>query len=277
MRMHRLVIVAALLAAIAVAGFERGAGASEESEGGEVHHHLEFSHPLVSNTPQPENYVRFIYDYFNEPRYEHEPGADRHSWIVGAEYAPIRSFSLELFVPWTYLDPDEHASTSRLDNIELVSKYANYAFAEDGLLLGGGLKLDLPTGDEDRGIGSSHLWVIEPFLDFGWKLNRFELIGFANFGFPVNEDHEEETDLELSWNLSFLYLITDRFHYLVEFDGEHVFGGEHDGFDMVNISPGVKYQVLKDRKLYLGASVRLPLTSDKEFYVSPRFSLFYHF
>ncbi len=107
------------------------------------------------------------------------------------------------------------------------------------------MTLDLPTGNEDKGIGSSHIWVIEPFLDFGYKLNRFELIGFANFGFPVNEHDEDEADLELSWNLSFLYLITDRFHYLVEFDGEHDFGGEKDGFNMVNISPGIKYQVLK--------------------------------
>jgi hypothetical protein len=110
-----------------------------------------------------------------------------------------------------------------------------------------------------------------------YKLNRFELVGFTYFGFPVNEHDEDEADFELSWNLSFLYLITDRFHYLVEFDGQHDFGGHNDGFNMVNISPGIKYQILKSQKLFLGASVRLPLTSDKEFYVSPRFSVFYHF
>ena len=277
MRMHRLVFVAALLTVIAAAGAGREALASEEGEGGEAGEPLEFSHPLFSNTPQPERVVRFYYDYFNQPRHEHEPGADRHTLTAGMEYAPIRSFSVELLVPWTFLNPDEHSSTNRLDNLELVGKYASFAFEEHGLMLGGGLALDLPTGNEDKGIGSSHTVLIEPFLDFGYKLNRFELIGFANFGFPVNEHDEDEADLELSWNLSFLYLITDRFHYLVEFDGEHDFGGERDGFNMVNISPGIKYQVLKNRKLYLGASVRLPLTSDKEFYVSPRFSVFYHF
>jgi hypothetical protein len=277
MRIHRLVLVTALLTIFALAGSGREALASEEGEGGEAHEGLEFSHPLFSNTPQPERVLRFYYDYFNEPSHGDEPGADRHTWTVGAEYALLRSFSLELLVPWTYLHPDEHASTSRLDDLELVGKYASFAFEEQGVLFGGGLALDLPTGDEDKDIGSSHIVVIEPFLDFGYKLNRFELIGFANFGFPVNEGHEDEADLELSWNLSFLYLITDRFHYMLEFDGKHLFGGEHDGFDMVNISPGVKYQVLKNRKLYLGASVRLPLASDKQFYVSPRFSVFYHF
>lgn len=277
MRMHRLVLVAALLTMIAAGGFGREALASEEGEGGEVGEHLKFSHPLVSNTPEPENYVRFVYEYFNEPSHGHEPGAHRHSLWVGAEYAPIRSFSLELFVPYTFLNPDEHSSTSRLGNMDFTAKYASFAFQEHGLMLGGGLALDLPTGNEDKGIGSSHTWVIEPFLDFGYKLNRFELIGFTNFGFPVNEHDEDEADFELSWNLSFLYLITDRFHYLVEFDGEHYFGGHNDGFNQVNISPGIKYQVLKSQKLYLGASVRLPLTQDKEFYVSPRFSIFYHF
>jgi hypothetical protein len=275
--MHRLVLVAALLTAIAAAGSGREALASEEGEGGEAGEPLEFSHPLVSNTPQPETYVRFGYDYFNEPRHGHEPGADRHTLTVGAEYAPIRSFSLEFFVPYTFLNPDHHSSTSRLDNLDFTAKYASFAFEDRGVLFGGGLALDLPTGNEDKGIGSSHIWVIEPFLDFGYRLNRFELIGFANFGFPVNEHDEDEADLELSWNLSFLYRITDRFQYLVEFDGQHDFGGHNDGFNMVNISPGIKYQILKSQKLYLGASVRLPLTSDKEFYVAPRFSVFYHF
>ena len=274
---HRLVLVTALLALVAAAGSGREALASQEGEGGEAREHLEFSHPLVSNTPQPETYVRFTYEYFNEPRHEHEPGADRHTLTVNMEYALLRSFSLELFVPYTFLNPDKGSSTNRLDNLELVGKYASFAFEEHGLLFGGGLALDLPTGNEDKGIGSSHIWVIEPFLDFGYRANRFELVGFTNFGFPVNEGHEDEADLELSWNLSFLYRITDRFQYLVEFDGQHDFGGEKDGFNMVNISPGIKYQVLKNRKLYLGASVRLPLTQDKEFYVAPRFSVFYHF
>jgi hypothetical protein len=272
---RRLALVTALLAVLVAAGAGREALASEEGEDGEVHHGLEFFHPLVSNTPLPENYARFTYDYQNEPRHHHEPGADRHSWVLNLEYAPIRSFSLELQVPWTYLDPDEGGSASRLDNIELVSKYANFSFADEGLLLGGGLKLELPTGDEEKRIGSSHLWVIEPFLDFGYKLNRFELVGFVDFGFPVNEGSEEEPDLELGWNLSFTYLITDRFHYLLEFEGEHDFGGPED-FNVVNISPGIKYQILK-RRLSLGLSVRLPLTQDKEFYVSPRFSVFYNF
>ena len=276
MRMHRLVFVAALLTIVAAAGFGREALASEEGEGGEAGEHLEFSHPLVSNTPQPENYVRFTYDYLNEPRHHDEPGADRHTLAVNLEYALLRSFSLELQVPYTFLNPDEGSSTSRLDNLELIGKYGSYAFAEHGLLLGGGLVLHLPTGNEDKGIGSSHVVVIEPFLDFGYRANRFELIGFTNFGFPVNEGHEDEADLELSWNLSFLYRITDRFQYLLEFEGEHDFGGENDGFNVVNISPGIKYMVLKNR-LSLGASVRLPLTQDKKFYVSPRFSVFYHF
>jgi hypothetical protein len=276
MRAHRLVLLTALLTFFFAVGPGRVALASEAGEAGDSGVHLEFSHPLVSNTPQPENYVRFSYEYLNETSHGEEPGAHRHRLWVGAEYAPIRSFSVELFVPYTFLNPDGHSSTSRLDNLEFTAKYASFAFAEQGLMLGGGLALDLPTGNEDKGIGSSHTWVIEPFLDFGYKLDRFELIGFANFGFPVNEQDEDEADLELSWNLSFLYIITERFHYMLEFDGEHLFGG-HDDFNQVNISPGIKYQVLKHQRLYLGASVQLPLTPDREFYVAPRFSVFYHF
>jgi hypothetical protein len=266
-----------LLTIIAAAGSGRKALASQEGEGSEAREDLEFSHPLISNAPQPERLLRFNYHYFNEPRHEHEPGVDRHTLAMALEYALIRSFSLELFVPYTFLNPDEGASTDRLDNLELVGKYASYVFQEHGLLVGGGLALELPTGSESKGIGSNHIVVIEPFLDFGYKANRFEIVGFTNFGFPVNENDEDEPDLELSWNLSFLYRITDRFHGLVEFDGQHDFGGERDGFGVVNIAPGIKYQVLKAKKLYLGASVRLPLTQDKDFYVAPLFSALYHF
>ncbi len=161
--------------------------------------------------------------------------------------------------------------------MELIGKYASYAFEDRGLLLGGGLQVVLPTGNEERGIGSSHVFVLEPFLDFGYQVDRFELIGFGRFGIPLNEGSSDEPDLELRWNLSFLYRVTNRFHGLVEFDGRHDYGGESDGFDMVNITPGIKFQVLKSRKLSLGAGLRLPLTQDKEFYVQPRIVAFYNF
>jgi hypothetical protein len=286
MKRQRAVFATALLLWITAVGFGPGALASEADDGGQPHggdghHGLVFSHPLVSNTPEPENLFRFGYSYSNEParehHHEHVPGADRHSLRMALEYAPIREFSLEVFARYEFLNPDGESSQTRFGNMELIGKYANFAFEDLGLLLGGGLQVVLPTGNEERGIGSSHVFELEPFVDFGYQRDRFELIGFGRFGIPLNEGSSDEPDLELRWNLSFLYRLTNRFHGLVEFDGLHVYGGEEDGFDMVNIAPGFKVQVLKDRKLSLGAALRLPLTQDKEFYVEPRIVAFYNF
>jgi hypothetical protein len=255
----------------------RGALASEEGEESEAHEHLEFIHPLISNSPQPERLLRFDYGYFNEPRHHHEPGADRHTLRVAMEYAFVPTFSLELTAPYTFLNPDGESSVNHLDNLELIGKYASRAFQERGVLFGGGLTLELPTGSGSKGIGSNHIVLVEPFLYVGYQVDRLEIAGFANFGLPFNENDEDEPDLELSWNLSFLYRITDRFHGLVEFDGEHLFEGEEDGFDMVNINPGIQYRVFEDRNFLVGAAARLPLTDDKEFHAAALLSVFYAF
>lgn len=63
----------------------------------------------------------------------------------------------------------------------------------------------------------------------------------------------------------------------MEFDGGHVFGGEEDGFDVVNITPGIKVQPFDDPNLMVGVGVSLPLTDDKEFHAMPIVSVFYHF
>ena len=139
------------------------------------------------------------------------------------------------------------------------------------------MALTLPAGSEDEDIGSNHVVVIEPFLDAGYKIGRLEIIGFANFGLPVNEKHEEKTDLELSWNLSFLCHLVRGFQGLVEFDGIHVFGGDRDGFSVVNINPGIKYWVSNKKKLVLGGAARVPLTTDKDFSIGAIFSAFYFY
>jgi hypothetical protein len=82
--------------------------------------------------------------------------------------------------------------------VEIGLKYANFAFEDKDLLLGGGLENGLPTGDDDKGIGSDEVSEVEPFLDFGWKGNRTELVGFISFGLPINGG-DEEVDWELGW------------------------------------------------------------------------------
>ena len=87
----------------------------------------------------------------------------------------------------------------------------------------------------------------------------------------------EEPDLELGWNLSFLYHLTPRIEGLLEFDSEHVFGGEEDGNTVVNITPGFKVAPFASRNFKVGVGASLPISNDEEFSVRAIFSIFYHF
>ena len=209
---------------------------------------LELSHPLIAGSPITETKVRLDYVFSNEPGKADEAGAGRHTLRFGAEYAFTPWLSLELAAPYTFLKPDEGKNTDRLDNVKVSLHYANYAFAQHGLLLGGGIELGLPTGNEDKGIGSNHVVEIAPFVDFGYKRDRLEIVGFTFFGLPFND--ENVADLELDWNLSALYHMAPRIQALLEFNGEHVFGGEESGVDVINATPGIKIEPFADPRIH---------------------------
>ncbi len=242
---------------------------------------LHFAHPLAGESPSPDSKLRLDYFYEDRPGELHggelEGGGQAHTLRLEGEYAFSRSLSVEFDLPYTSLDADKGGTSSHLDTIEIALKYANFTFAKYGLLIGGGLELGLPSGSERNGIGSNNVIEIEPFLDFGYKRGHFETVGFVSFGVPVNEKGEDEVDLELGWSLSFLYHAAPRVQLIVEFDGEHAFGGEEDGESVINIRSGVKFQPFADPNLMVGAGLGFPLTSDKGFKVSGIVSVFYHF
>jgi len=248
----------------------------------EAHHHnekaLHFSHPLISESPSPDTKIRLDYKFESKPGKEEEQAGARVSTInLEGEYAFNKSFSVEVNIPYSFRDSEEDSITDNTGNVEIAFKYANYTFEEKGLLLGGGLEFGLPTGNTGKEIGSSHVLEIAPFLNFGYRHDPFELVGFVKFGFPINENTDDETDLELGWNLSLLYQANEDIQLLLELDGEHVYNGEEDGHEVVNITPGVKYQPFAQGRFQVGAGVSFPLTEDKEFYVMPVISAFYHF
>ncbi len=240
---------------------------------GDVH----FSHPLVAESPSPDTKVRFDYFFANEPGEEGETGGNRHTLRLEAEYAFAPWLSVEVDAPYTFLNPDDGDATDRLDIVEVGIKYANFARAESGLLLGGGIEFGLPTGDAKRGIGSDDVLEVEPFVDVGYQRDSWEIVGRTSFGLPFNGNDEDLADLELGWNLSVLYHMTPHLLPLLEFDGEHVFGGEEDGVNVVNVTPGFKVQPFDDPHLQIGGGVSLPMTDDKEFHARVILSVFYHF
>ena len=237
-------------------------------------HTLHFSHPIVTESPSPDTKVRIDGIHLDGVHVEADRG-DATTVRLEAEYAFHPSLSVEVNVPYTFLDLDGASSQDSLDNVEVGLKFANFAFADRGLLLGYGIEFGLPTGDDDVGIGSNNELEIAPFLDFGYMNGPLEVVGFSTFVIPTNQNGEE-VESEMEPQLSFLYHANESLMALCELDGVGVLSGDEEGSWVVNLSPGLKLAPFAKKNLRLGLSVGFPLTHDEEFDLRVIGSLFYH-
>lgn len=252
----------------------------ELAPGGHAHdpgdpYGLHFSHPLITESPSPDTKARL--DYFLQHLDDGDEQGFVHTVRLEAEYAFHPTLSLEVDVPFTFLDPEEGFSESAFDTVEIGLKGANFAFAEYGLLLGYGIELGLPTGDDAKGIGSDYELEIEPFLDAGFQCGRLELVAFARFGIPTNQNADEEVENELGFNASALFHVTRELMALVEFDGETALNGEESGATVANVTPGLKVRPFEQVGLEIGAGVSVPITGREEFEIQGVLAAFYHF
>lgn len=240
---------------------------------------LHFSHPLVAESPSPDTMARLRYDYMRAPPHGHHEEKTHMSYLTATmEYAFSKNLGVEMSVPYGWRNPDgDHESSHAFGNVGLGVKYASYALAEHGLLLGGGLETVLPTGDSPRHIGSDEEAEIAPFINFGWKPHeKIQIVGTMELGFISGGD-EDSADHEVGWGLAFGYEATGQSLLLLELDGEKVWGGEEDGHNVVNLTPGVKFEPFGHKGLSFGAGIGFPLTDDREFDIRPTASVFYHF
>lgn len=269
MRLTDAAPAAALVALAAPALLAAQQQHSHEQEAGH-HEGLHFSHPLVTESVSPDTKIRL-----NAGRAWEAEGAETEIEVEG-EYAFHRSFSIEFGAPYAVVAPEGGTSVSGLGNLEVMFKFANYAFEPRGLLLGYGVELSVPTGDATKGIGSDHLWEVEPFLNIGYKRGRIELVGFSIFGIPFNQDPAEEIETELVYNVSGLVHASSRLQALVEVNGQAILSGGEAGKSIVLLSPGVKIAPMSGLPLFVGIGASVPLT-DEELDVAARVSVFYHF
>ncbi len=248
---------------------------------------LHFSHPLITESPSPDTKIRLDYFFLNvDGEVEDEelgeegegPSKFKESTInLELEYAFTRNISIEADIPYTFINPDEGKDVNHFNNIEIGVKLATFILEEYGILLGGGLEFGLPTGDDEKGIGSDNIFEIEPFLSFGWKYKILEVVSFLHIGFPVNQKGDQNEGDELGYNLSTLVHATEWLEVLLEFDGETVLNGEEEGESVLNIDPGVKFKPFKSKDLQVVFGAGFPVTNDEEFEYRLIASVFYHF
>ncbi len=275
---------AAFAAVLGVMTAAAPAGAHEADHGSGLH----FAHPLFTESPSPDTKLRI--DHFFARLVGEEDAsaasiefaalpADLHTFRLEGEYAFAPSFSIEVNLPFSIRDAGPPFGARRhLGNGDIGLKYANHSLADRGLLFGGGIEIGLPFGDDGKGIGSDHIVDLEPFVDLAWKRGRIEVVGFLSVGLPLADRPEDGApDAELAVDLSALCHVTERLSLLLEFNGEHVVGGEEAGLDAWNVAPGLKFAPFAGVALQIGVGVQIPVNGRKEQKIRTVLSAFYHF
>jgi len=231
---------------------------------------LHFLDPLIGETPTLETSLRL------DHRFRNRAAGTEHTLGLTAEYAFNDWLGFELGVPYAFLDPGDGPSRSNLGTIEIGLKFAPFIFPAEGLAFGGGLEIGLPTGDESKAIGSNREWELEPFLNAGWQVRGLQMTAQLSFGIPMNQSEEEadEVDLEIGFNLAFLYPLSPKFTPLLEFDGKGVAKGT-DNKTVINATIGFLSAPFENEDIKLGFGLGAPLTSDENFDVRTIFTVFY--
>ena len=240
------------------------------------HHHdeeLHFSHPLITESPSPDTKVRFDYFYrrFRADR------TSEHSPRVEFEYAFRPTFSVEVNVPYTFRNVETQPTTSHTDSMDVALKFANPVFKEHHILLDYGVEFGLPTGSDNKAIGSSHIFEVAPYFGAGLKREKVEVVAFSSVRVPTNKRIGDEDATTLGYQLSFLFKPTPSIAPMIELDGQTGLGSLVLGNTVVNISPGIKFRPLHSEHWQVGAGIGFPVTSRKEFDTWVVVSAFYHF
>jgi len=268
----------------------------DDDQAEQSHSGLHFAHPMIAESVTPDTKIRLDHQLLDLP--------DGDKINVGnfeAEYAFSRSFGIEVGLPYSYTDSD-------FGNLEVALKFANFEFEDSGLMLGYGIEFGFPTAGEIHeeeeplpavrsggfdgsplasfrassqsssggGIGEAE-WEIAPFLNIGLKTGDLELALWGFLEVPFSQDEGEEIETEIGYNLSALYHASPRFIALLELDGTGGVSGHAVGEDVINLSPGIVFQLQPDGPLMIGTSIGIPLSNQEDFSTRWTTSLFWHF
>jgi hypothetical protein len=245
-----------------------GVGAQHHADEHEI---LDFSHPLVTESPTPD--TKFRLDYVRT-RVGDAVNLTENAFRLEGEYALNHSVSVAIVTPFvSRTAPSQHVSG--LGNVELSIKAASLALGAHGFLFGGGLSTELPTGSDAKGIGSSHLVALEPFFDVAYKQNALELVGFTTISSTFHRRAGEGAERSLAFDFSTLYQLHPRLEGLLELTTARALADADRGEETF-VAPGVKVYPFSNRHIMFGASLEFGtgnVDSTRVFLVSG----FYHF
>ena len=265
-----LVILLFLISSLNIIAQEKGSSSVNETQ--YEKEHLEFSHPLITESISPDTKIRFTL-------LDTKADSNRLSQTYGLEleYSPFPIFSIHLGIPYTVLHQSQNNTVKNLDEIELALKFANFAFSNHNVLLGYGISFGLPTGNQDKGIGSNHILDISPFFNGGIKWKRWEWTAYFTFDIPCNQNENENIQSTLESRLTALYNISPKWQALLEAGSTSPISRFYKGDSNYDLTEGVKFMPVSDKPWILAIGVRHPVLNNNEFKLQGIFSVFYHF
>ncbi len=239
---------------------------------GQDHEHakLHFSHPIVTESPSPDTKLRA--DFL---RVSEKGSGAANEYKIEGEYGFDDALSVAVVVPYLSITSPRIAKASALGNVELQVKGASYRWDERGILLGGGLSMELPTGNDAKGIGSGHLYELAPFVDAAYKNGRFEGVAFLSVASTFGEKAGEERERYARLNASTLFRIHPQFEILGEVSTSRDLYGTNPSFETV-IAPGLKWRPAAFAAFALGVSGQLGVGALKDAR-AVQIAAFYHF
>ena len=246
---------------------------AQEHDEDHDHDHLHFSHPLVTESPTPDTKIRFDYLAVRTTGATDERETDLR---LEGEYAFTHAVSLAVVAPYVFRTLPGGTKLNALGSLELSLKAASLRFAEQGILIGGGLSMALPTGSDAKGIGSGHIVELAPFADLGYKRDALELVALTTYSTTVRRHPGEKAERTLSFDASALYHIQPRLEGLFEVSTSRALSGIESGTQQTFIAPGIKVYPFPIRQLMFGASVELGTGSVRDTRAL-LLSGFYHF
>lgn len=268
----------------------------EHEHGEEDHHHgaLHFSHPLVAESVTPDTKVRldthfadgdtgstlelfFEAEYAFAPAFSIEVGTTPyvHNHVDTGGVVPLVNAALPPSLRAHLATPLAGQAEDAFSDLDVAFKFANFAFADHGVLLGYGATLGIPMRTGEQPVHA--ITSVEPFLDVGYQRGIWELSGFARFGIPTGSDEGVPGNADLVTNLAVLAHVSSGLQTLLEMDSSSPLGGGEDP-TLVHLTPGFKVRPLANEEhLIIGAGLRLPISSTRVFDRQGIVSVFWHF
>lgn len=240
---------------------------SHDDHDGPIH----FSHPMFTESPSPDTKLRLDYLFRQITSSSRE-----HSMRIEAEYAFTPNVSLEANIPLTRRS-ESGTTANAVGSGELALKLASFAAAKRGLLFGGGVAVGVPTGNDRKAIGSSHIVEIEPYVDAGYKRGEAELVSFLSFSTTTHRRSDEAREDGISLAVSGLYHVAERVETLVELQTARAIAGDEKGRQTAAVGLGAKYHIGRVHHLVLGIAGRVPVTHDRDSEHEVLLSALWHF